>query len=144
MNLEASDNSYMMSQSSWDIPESPDTLSPYYMSPVKGKLSNPIDQSKIKTKMCRNYQLGLPCPFEDRCAFVHGPVIVTKTSTVVALAPPPPPPSYTDALQTAWNSNSDSFNDSPVSSPRMESPPPAYPQKFRYDPYHPQGIVYEN
>lgn len=31
-----------------------------------------IDYGKYKTKLCRNYLMGQPCPFESRCAFAHG------------------------------------------------------------------------
>jgi len=137
LSMEDSENSYMMNQTSWDAPESPTVQTPFHTSPMKSKYpSQRIDQTKVKTKMCRNYQLGIPCPFEDRCAFVHGPIVGAAAS-----APPPPPPTYTESFQ---NWNSESFNDSPISSPRLDSPPPPYAQKFRHDPYHPQGIVFEN
>lgn len=31
-----------------------------------------IDSAKYKTKLCRNYVMGIPCPFAERCAFSHG------------------------------------------------------------------------
>lgn len=31
-----------------------------------------IDARKYKTKLCRNWQSGTPCPYGDRCVFAHG------------------------------------------------------------------------
>eukprot|EP01063_Lacrimia_lanifica_P020816 TRINITY_DN280_c1_g1_i3.p2 TRINITY_DN280_c1_g1~~TRINITY_DN280_c1_g1_i3.p2 ORF type:complete len:368 (+),score=153.63 TRINITY_DN280_c1_g1_i3:60-1163(+) len=33
-----------------------------------------IDRTKLKTKICRNWQSGVSCPYGDRCAFAHGDV----------------------------------------------------------------------
>lgn len=33
-----------------------------------------IDVNKYKTKVCRNWQQGTPCPYGDRCVFAHGDV----------------------------------------------------------------------
>ena len=90
---------------------------------------NTIDYSKFKTKMCRHYAMGQQCPFEDRCAFAHGEQQV---------APPPPPPSY-DLFVTHSSAN-------PPESPMDTSSdtPPAYPSRFRYDPYSPSSIIFVN
>lgn len=112
-----------------------DVETPTFNSPLKSR--QPIDYSKFKTKMCRNYMLGLRCPWEDRCAFSHGPVAGRN-------APPPPPPYSVVADSTAAPPSYASFvaSDSPDGS--RPPTPPQYPTKFRYDPYTTQGVVFEN
>lgn len=117
-----------------------DIETPTYNSPLKGR--HPIDYSKFKTKVCRNYMLGLRCPWEHRCAFSHGPVSGRNAS---AGAPPPPPPYSAAATESATAPPSyASFvaSDSPDAS--RPPTPPHYPTKFRYDPYTTQGVVFEN
>lgn len=46
--------------------------SPRHNNKQQHSASNKIDYSKFKTKLCRNFSLGLPCPFGDSCAFSHG------------------------------------------------------------------------
>jgi len=36
------------------------------------KEDSAIDARKYKTKLCRNWQSGTPCPYGDRCVFAHG------------------------------------------------------------------------
>jgi len=95
-----------------------------------------IDVTKYKTKMCRNYMLGLPCPFEDRCAFAHGNGQIRSNRSSNQGSPSKAPPTYNAFLLAT---------DSPVDSPRSNSPhpPPSYPSRFRFDPYSAQGIVFE-
>jgi len=89
-----------------------------------------IDYSKFKTKMCRHYLMGLPCPFEDRCAFAHGNDQIRNQALP---PPPPPPPSYHHFIGSVPESPTESRPDTP----------PAYPTRFRYEPYSPNGVVYE-
>lgn len=122
-----------------------------------------IDYSKFKTKVCRNYLLGIPCPFEDRCAFAHGDVQSQPqghregppTSTASnndscsdhgerGMPPPPPPPAPLGgscALPPSYDDFITSGTESPVES-RPATPP--YPARYRYEPYSMAGIVYEN
>eukprot|EP00756_Hemistasia_phaeocysticola_P003397 Hpha_TRINITY_DN12225_c0_g1::TRINITY_DN12225_c0_g1_i1::g.17105::m.17105 len=37
-----------------------------------GDKDSAIDARKYKTKLCRNWQSGTPCPYGDRCVFAHG------------------------------------------------------------------------
>ena len=97
----------------------------------------PIDVTKYKTKMCRNFLLGIPCPFEDRCAFAHGNRQMRSSRASAQPSPLKEPPSYNQFMKAA---------DSPVDSPRSETPippPPGYPSRFRFDPYNTQGVVFE-
>jgi hypothetical protein len=110
---------------------SPTTASP--SSPSK----NVIDYSKFKTKLCRNFLMGLPCPFESRCAFAHS---MEEQAQGRAMAPAiPRPPSYHDFVATASVSEA-ALSDSQDSS--RPSTPPAYPSRFRYDPYTPAGVIF--
>lgn len=112
-------------------------------SPTKLETGAPprIDYTKYKTKYCRNYVMGFRCPFEDRCAFAHGPYQVRA-------APPPPPPSYSEAVTEALVSVAPPpysalvASDSPSDS-RPPSPP-QYPTKYRFDPYTTTGVRFEN
>lgn len=73
-----------------------------------------IDLHKYKTKLCRNHQQGLPCPFEDRCVFAHGDDQIMKAGTV-----PPTPLHHTpdssferaprSATNSAYGSNAYEF-----------------------------------
>ena len=31
-----------------------------------------IDAARCKSKLCRNFVMGIPCPFNETCAFSHG------------------------------------------------------------------------
>jgi hypothetical protein len=97
-----------------------------------------IDYSKFKTKMCRHFLMGMQCPFEDRCAFAHGNLEQFRTASPMkqqsssssSLAPP----SYSTFIGS-------SMSDSPVDS--RPDTPPAYPTRYRFEPYSSSGIVYE-
>jgi hypothetical protein len=137
-----------MNYSDANLSES-DVDSPLYnTTPVKAARNNSIDYSKFKTKMCRNYMLGLRCPFEDRCAFSHGP-IPRSNSTLVA-TPPPPPPTYAESVNETTIADADALptyeNFLSTESPDGSQPssPPQYPSKYRYDPYSCQGVIFEN
>ncbi|CAD2218059.1 zinc finger protein ZFP1 [Angomonas deanei] len=95
------------------------------------KNRNKIDYSKFKTKLCRNYLNGIPCPFEDRCAFAHGE---TEANAEVQS-----PVSAIHASFAARKEGSDSFSDSqelpPPPSYEESVQPPVYPARFRHDPY---------
>ncbi|CUF25055.1 zinc finger protein, putative [Bodo saltans] len=138
-----------MNYSDANLSES-DVDSPLYNNtPIKGSRNNSIDYSKFKTKVCRNYMLGLRCPFEDRCAFSHGPIPRSNSASVAA---PPPPPSYADSVNESAIADADA--DAPptyenfltTESPDCSQPPspPQYPSKYRYDPYSCQGVIFEN
>lgn len=141
-----------------------------------------IDQSKLKTKMCRHYLMGLQCPFEARCAFAHGeeqlvsdrpathspvaaastalstastapssiappvrgPLFAPRAPTVESMPPPPPPPSY-HAFVSQSQSMSGAGSEADNESPRVSRPPspPAYPTRFRYEPYSHTAIVFQ-
>mmetsp|Transcript_32427 Transcript_32427/g.37485 ORF Transcript_32427/g.37485 Transcript_32427/m.37485 type:complete len:137 (+) Transcript_32427:76-486(+) len=93
-------------------------------------------KSSSSVKMCRNFMLGVHCPFEDRCAFSHGPVVNRRSSTTV----PPPPPSYAATVNDAPPTYTEFIHSEPVVASRPPTPP--YPAKFRYDPYNRDGVVY--
>lgn len=124
-----------LSESDVDSPTS-------FPTPVKLNRNNSIDYSKFKTKMCRNFLMGVPCPFEDRCAFAHGPL---PRGQLEAADEADAPPSYAEAVVvTAAPPSYASFLT--VDSPDVSRPPspPQYPAKFRYDPYSCQGVIFEN
>lgn len=199
--------------------------SPIHRKP-QHSVSNKIDYTKFKTKMCRNYAMGLPCPFESRCAFSHGENDVEpmtkvphrvnvateedvedtssstgslaspkarltsgslyshavtaesrrlrhsttdvfssnssegasfssfhRTSASTAAAPgqnanateflPPPPPSYETALSSMAYEPVGAMAAYGVSAKDALAIPPAYPTRFRHDPYSFAGVVYE-
>ncbi|CCW61612.1 unnamed protein product [Phytomonas sp. EM1] len=140
-----------------------------------------IDTTKLKTKVCRNYAHGLPCPFEHRCAFSHGETAIHSPTTgeAEAFSPnhgrkaslttreedgcaptatamrrvesggteldvassdvnsdsislPPPPPAYEIAIQEDLAAMVDE-----------SSLPPAYPTRYRFDPYSYSSVRYE-
>lgn len=124
--------------------------------------SNRIDHTKLKTRMCRNYMNGMPCPFEDRCAFSHSRISGVQSPTsydmgnkrrLYQTASPrgddylamdsvsesqdscgaiPPPPTYEAAISEDQLLRTQEY-----------TKPPAYPSRFRYDPYSYAGIMYE-
>ncbi|PWU96609.1 hypothetical protein C4B63_18g330 [Trypanosoma cruzi] len=77
--------------------------------------------SKFRTRVCRNYSMGITCPFGERCAFSHGEPDKSHVRTEEAELPPPPP--YPEGVQAEIML------------------PPAYPSRFRHDPYGPEGFV---
>jgi hypothetical protein len=129
-----------MNYSDANLSES-DIDSPLYASPMKGSRNTSIDYSKFKTKICRNYMMGLRCPFEDRCAFAHGPI-----SRQQQPASPPPPPTYAESVVTDAAAPPTYANFLATESPDASRPPspPQYPVKYRYDPYSCNGVVFEN
>jgi len=93
-----------------------------------------IDYTKFKTKPCRNFSMGLPCQFEDRCAFAHGderPVFAAPETAATA----PPPPSY-ESLFCSTTASLTPDDDSGAGTP------PAYPSRYRFDPYSGCGIIF--
>ncbi|CCW68089.1 unnamed protein product [Phytomonas sp. Hart1] len=138
-----------------------------------------IDPTKLKTKVCRNYALGLPCPFEQRCAFSHGDAATRSPTTGDAEAFSPNHgrrASFTtrddDACvptTTAMRrvesdsaeldaSSSDGVSDSAGMPPPAyeiaiqedmvglvdeHALPPAYPTRYRFDPYSYSSVRYE-
>ncbi|KEG06614.1 zinc finger protein ZFP1 [Trypanosoma grayi] len=81
-----------------------------------------VDHSRYKTRMCRNYTMGVHCPFGERCAFSHGEPEVNQMRVEENELPPPPP--YSEAIQAEMVL------------------PPAYPSRFRHDPYSFGGIAF--
>ncbi|KAF8295148.1 zinc finger protein ZFP1 [Trypanosoma cruzi] len=77
--------------------------------------------SKFRTRVCRNYSMGITCPFGERCAFSHGEPDKSHVRTEEAELPPPPP--YPEGVHAEIML------------------PPAYPSRFRHDPYGPEGFV---
>lgn len=71
------------SMAAGDYPTSP-------MSPLS-HLSKKIDQTKLKTKVCRYFLVGAACPFGESCAFSHSDA---------AMASPPPAPSFANVPTT--------------------------------------------
>jgi len=124
----------------YDTPAYPGT-------PMKG---SSLDMTKFKTKLCRHYQMGRPCPFESRCAFAHG-LEEQAAARAAAQAAVPPPPAYDEAFATpsAPGSEADS-SEARTNSVQPHAAeedrsctPPAYPTKYRYDPYNiHSGVVY--
>lgn len=82
-----------------------------------------VDYTKFRTRLCRNFQAGAACPFGDRCAFSHGEA--EESGRRAAESDVPPPPSYAEAVQTE------------------AVMPPAYPSRFRHDPYSFNGVMFE-
>lgn len=113
-----------------------------YGTPVKVNL----DLTKFKTKLCRHYTMGQACPFEARCAFAHG-FDEQSAARAAADTMAPPPPAYNLATPTQGSGpNSDAdlnesqeaqqhHNEAVVESSRPNTPP-AYPTRYRYDPYN--------
>lgn len=83
-----------------------------------------VDYTKYRTRRCRNYEMGLVCPFGERCAFSHGESEANSMSMEEAEMMSVLPPSYEEATQTGVI-------------------PPAYSSRFRYDPYSFTGVMYE-
>ncbi|RNF09715.1 zinc finger protein ZFP1 [Trypanosoma rangeli] len=83
-----------------------------------------VDYSKFRTRVCRNFSMGIPCPFGERCAFSHGDPEASTVRMEEAELPPPPP--YSEAHQTEIML------------------PPAYPSRFRHNPYDFNGVLFEN
>ena len=122
----------------YDGPYSSSLSTPVSASPQKAV----IDYSKFKTKLCRNYLMGIACPFESRCAFAHGPEEQQAARAAANACSPtiPSPPSY-----TAFISASDSMDDlSGSGATSRPNTPPAYPTRFRYEPYSQAGIIFAN
>ncbi|KAH9579919.1 E3 ligase [Trypanosoma melophagium] len=82
-----------------------------------------VDFSKFRTRMCRNYTMGLACPFGENCAFSHGDAEPQAARVDEGEMPPPPP--YAEAVETELML------------------PPAYPSRFRHDPYSFSGVLFE-
>ncbi|RNF09714.1 zinc finger protein ZFP1 [Trypanosoma rangeli] len=78
-------------------------------------------QIKLQTRVCRNFAVGHSCLFGERCAFLHffpeRSIVRRKDSDM------PPPPPYSEVAKGAT------------------ALPPAYPSRFRHDPYRPEGFV---
>lgn len=112
------------SDSSFEMPPSPS-----YEETVGSLHNAKIDQAKYRTRMCRNYLMGVPCPFESRCVFAHGDVQLRAQDL---------PPTYDSLVDSMMNSPT-------VGTPDTSRPttPPSYPTRFRYDPYTAIGIVFE-
>jgi hypothetical protein len=72
------------------------------MSPLSN-LSKKIDQTKLKTKVCRYYLLGTACPFGESCAFSH--------SEAAAMASPPVPAFAAAMMSPAKGTSSVSSED---------------------------------
>ncbi|RNC31274.1 zinc finger protein ZFP1 [Trypanosoma cruzi] len=83
-----------------------------------------VDYSKFRTRVCRNYSMGITCPFGERCAFSHGEPDKSHVRTEEAELPPPPP--YPEGVHAEIML------------------PPAYPSRFRHDPYSFNGVLFEN
>ncbi|CAJ1031969.1 putative Zinc finger C-x8-C-x5-C-x3-H type (and similar)/CCCH-type zinc finger containing protein [Leishmania utingensis] len=147
------------------------TMSP--MSPL-AHLSKKIDVTKLKTKACRYFVLGVTCPFGDSCAFSHSePVSPAAYAPGRMSAKSPvslnfedlsksgsghlsdtqsndaagevtervvfgqPPPAYEIALR-----ESETLAAASAAAEEL-STPPAYPKRFRFDPYSVNWIAYE-
>jgi hypothetical protein len=127
-----------------------------------------IDYGKYKTKLCRNYQLGYPCPFEDRCVFAHGEDQISQEppmmyerhprSTTSAYSPAMEFPAEMSAPDyTPASVSDDDFappsyetflatavhHDEPASPMDSEPCTPVSSVRFRHDPYRPEGFVYQ-
>lgn len=138
-------------------------------------LSKNMDMTKFKTKVCKNFKNGIPCPFGDNCAFLHitesiqhvtmkennntnrrsmpaktlsyegswfsqgeeKELLSESSDTVRSTASPLPPPMYEEAIQQRRMKDEDVT--SPTSVMMM---PPAYPKRFRHDPYSFAGLCY--
>jgi len=119
-----------------------------------------IDYGKYKTKLCRNFIMGVPCPFESRCVFSHGdrdsnegsPATLSHENSVVFDRQPQSTTSaYTPTMdfppmyETATPASSD---DEPAVGSMPPPPPPSYqafimaavemsPRPRRHNPYDP-------
>ncbi|PBJ78796.1 zinc finger protein ZFP1 [Trypanosoma cruzi cruzi] len=84
-----------------------------------------VDYRQVPDRGCgRNYSMGITCPFGERCAFSHGEPDKSHVRTEEAELPPPPP--YPEGVQAEIML------------------PPAYPSRFRHDPYSFNGVLFEN
>ncbi|GET90825.1 hypothetical protein, conserved [Leishmania tarentolae] len=148
----------------------------YQLSPMSplGHLSKKIDVTKLKTKACRYFSLGVACPFGDVCAFSHsepvspaayaparmaaksptslnfedlsksgsGPLSDTQSNDAGAEVAErvvfgQPPPAYEVALK-----ESETLAAAAAGVEELATPP-AYPKRFRFDPYSVNWIAYE-
>ncbi|KAG5498716.1 hypothetical protein JKF63_03004 [Porcisia hertigi] len=144
------------------------SLSP--MSPLS-HLSKKIDVTKLKTKACRYYVLGVTCPFGDTCAFSHSePVSPTAYAPARFTAKSPASVNFEDLFKSGSGQLSDTqstdaagevpervvFGQPPPAydialkeSETMAAAteelvtPPAYPKRFRFDPYSVTWIAFE-
>lgn len=139
------------------------------------RMTNRIDSTKLKTKMCRNFLLGRPCPFEGNCAFSHDeselvePQSPTSPQSAFRKRPSNRSAFYSkeDTVATVErellhgdvvsesNSNSGNFaagappsyreavQDDVVNVQDEYALPPAYPTRYRNDPYSYTGVLYE-
>lgn len=126
-----------------------------------------IDYGKYRTKLCRNFMMGAPCPFENRCVFAHGEdqlarpgefdprTAASSTSMYSAEFP---------SVGSGYFANASSDDETPMSPPTYESfiasangflgepaspidgsdpATPIAPVSFRHDPYRPEGVVFK-
>ncbi|CAC9514438.1 Zinc finger C-x8-C-x5-C-x3-H type (and similar) [Leishmania donovani] len=143
------------------------------MSPL-AHLSKKIDVTKLKTKACRYFLLGVTCPFGDSCAFSHSEPVSPAAYAPARMAAKSsaslnfedlsksgsaqlsdtqsndaagdvservvfgqPPPAYEVALK-----ESETLAAAAAAAEELATPP-AYPKRFRFDPYSVNWIAYE-
>jgi len=134
--------------------------------PNRPRYASSIDYNKYKTKLCRNYLMGVPCPFEHRCVFAHGEdQIPAHTGSEAGFdAPQSPSSAYAGGMDfpmqyAALHNTSGSDDEVSLHPPTYEtfiantmivetaspidSDPasPVSPIRYRHDPYHPDGYV---
>lgn len=121
-----------------------------------------IDYTKFRTKMCRHYLQKVPCPFEDRCVFSHGthsPGLSSSSDSPMSSQRRPQKAdkssqsddSIGSECPSESNSDSCAVEQPPEYSAAVQDDsisamysPPAYPRRYRYDPYSFTGILYES
>ena len=68
----------------------------------------PIDRQKLKTKLCRNFAMGIDCPYKEKCAFAHGGEHIQSMSP----APSPAGSPTQNNTNSSKNSNNQHHNNS--------------------------------
>jgi hypothetical protein len=140
--------------------------------PVSNRRNNSssIDYAKYKTKLCRNFLMGLPCPFESRCVFAHGEDQLSahdpnmpQSSTSQFGGSMEFPHTHSGVAEGYMHNVSGSDDEGAAAatscpptyesflathammegaSPMGSEPAsPVSPMRYRHDPYHPDGYV---
>ncbi|KPI90184.1 hypothetical protein ABL78_0702 [Leptomonas seymouri] len=141
------------------------------MSPLT-HFSKKIDQTKLKTKACRYYVLGAPCPFGESCAFSHSEAAMSSPPTMAFATMSNTKGAASVSSEDLSKSGCANLSDTQSSGDAGELPervvfgqpppayadamkesescaaavmvaPPTYPKRFRFDPYSVNWIAYE-
>lgn len=125
--------------------------------------SEKINVPRLRTKVCRSYQRGLPCPFGNDCVFAHvdlhewtgttsadadnsgsdtngqgesesqESLSGNQRSSIARTTNTTGPPSYSESIKQTAPP--------PAYTNAILTPPP-YPLRYRHDPYSYAGIIF--